>query len=281
MVPYQLLILGACLHLLHTPTVGAWIPSKFQTHHKNNLDRRGALGKLVSLTTGIFTFVSAEVSNPNVSVAEPTLNLPILQNNDEQNAAVSTAKPSASAGKISTKTPTTARTFDAYFITPDETSVRSKLDKVDSQKFLKNLASKPTGGAIFLGEHHNSAADHDFQATFIEQVYKQRQKQQQQNKHNHMAKMAIGLEQIQQEFQPVLDSYIGGKISLERMRFMVQWEKRWTWSFDNYKKIFETAKSLSIPLLALNVDSEDLSLVEKAGYPGLPTEKLRKYIKDP
>lgn len=93
--------------------------------------------------------------------------------------------------------------------------------------------------------------------------------------------MAIGLEQVQQEFQPVLDAYIDGMISLERMRFMVQWDKRWTWSFDNYKSIFEAAKQLHIPLLALNVDSEDLSLVEKAGYPGLPSKKLRKYIKDP
>ena len=93
--------------------------------------------------------------------------------------------------------------------------------------------------------------------------------------------MAIGLEQVQQAFQPVLDEYVAGKISLDKMRFMTQWDKRWTWSFDNYKSIFETAKQLQIPLLALNVDSEDLSLVEKEGYPGLPKDRLRKYIKDP
>ena len=93
--------------------------------------------------------------------------------------------------------------------------------------------------------------------------------------------MAIGLEQVQRQFQPVLDDYLAGRIDLSTLRTNVEWDKRWMWDFDGYKGIFETAKELQIRLLALNVDSEDLSLVEKEGYPGLPKEKLRKYIKDP
>ena len=93
--------------------------------------------------------------------------------------------------------------------------------------------------------------------------------------------MAVGLEQVQSQFQPVLDAYINGNISLDEMKFFVQWDKRWTWSFENYKEIFVVAKDLGIRLLALNVDSEDLVLVEKEGYPGLPTKQLHKYIKDP
>ncbi|KAL3919187.1 MAG: hypothetical protein SGILL_003879, partial [Bacillariaceae sp.] len=180
-------------------------------------------------------------------------------------------------------------TFDAFYITPDETSPRSKLDKIDSQRFLQQMASNTNnkkGGSVWLGEHHNSVADHYFQASFIRQVHQQRVQRRRSSTNNNNSNgnsgnMAIGLEQVQQEFQPVLDEYIAGKISLTQMRFMTQWDKRWTWSFDNYKSIFETAKQLQIPLLALNVDSEDLSLVEKEGYPGLPKERLRKYIKDP
>jgi hypothetical protein len=56
------------------------------------------------------------------------------------------------------------------------------------------------------------------------------------------------------------------------MKQQVQWEKRWFWSFDNY---------LPIPLIALNVDSEDLGLVESGGFPNLPRDKLGKYISDP
>ena len=93
--------------------------------------------------------------------------------------------------------------------------------------------------------------------------------------------MAVGLEQVQTQFQPILDDFVDGKLSLNEMKSMVQWDQRWTWSFENYREIFVVAKELGIRLLALNVDSEDLVLVEKGGYPGLPTRQLHKYIRDP
>ena len=52
--------------------------------------------------------------------------------------------------------------------------------------------------------------------------------------------MAIGLEQVQLQFQPILDAYVMGTISEEEMLQDVQWEKRWTWSYDNYRPIFES-----------------------------------------
>ena len=79
----------------------------------------------------------------------------------------------------------------------------------------------------------------------------------------------------------MLDDYIAGKIGIEEMKNMVEWDKRWMWDFEGYRPVFETAKDLNIRLLALNVDSEDLAKVEKGGYPGLPIGRLRKYIKDP
>jgi uncharacterized iron-regulated protein len=251
----QLILLAmSCLRMAM-----AWTPQQ-----SNELSRRSAVRKFATMASGILSSGSVQQAS-----AEPPLNIPVLQSN--------TSDLSSSTKSTTTKA-TSQPTFDAYYITPDESSARSKLNKIDSHKFLQQLASSKQGGAVWLGEHHNSAADHDFQATFIQQVHKQRKKAM---KNMPSANMAIGLEQVQQEFQPVLDSYIAGKISLEKMRFMTQWDKRWTWSFDNYKSIFETARQLQIPLLALNVDSEDLILVEKEGYPGLPKERLRKYIKDP
>jgi len=142
-----------------------------------------------------------------------------------------------------------------------------------------------TGGSVWLGEHHNSVSDHNFQATVIREVHRERKIKQSSSSSSHLKHtpiiMAVGLEQVQSQFQPVLDAYINGNISLDEMKFFVQWDKRWTWSFENYKEIFVVAKDLGIRLLALNVDSEDLVLVEKEGYPGLPTKQLHKYIKDP
>ena len=143
--------------------------------------------------------------------------------------------------------------------------------------FLKQLAAgdNTKGGALWLGEHHNSIKDHVLQADFIEAVYKERQRV------KPSAPMAIGLEQVQLQFQPVLDNYISGKISLQEMRKQVDWEKRWFWSFEGYAPIFERARDLKIPLIALNVNSEDLAEVEKAGFAGLPPSRMKQYIKDP
>jgi uncharacterized iron-regulated protein len=65
------------------------------------------------------------------------------------------------------------------------------------------------------------------------------------------------------------------------MKELVQWETRWTWPFDQYQPIFETAKELGIRLVALTVDSEDLAVVERDGFPGLGRTQLQKYISDP
>lgn len=93
--------------------------------------------------------------------------------------------------------------------------------------------------------------------------------------------MAIGLEQVQVQYQNVLDGYVSGKIDIDKMKELVQWETRWTWPFEQYQPIFETAKELGIRLVALNVDSEDLAVVERDGFPGLGRTQLQKYISDP
>lgn len=93
-------------------------------------------------------------------------------------------------------------------------------------------------------------------------------------------KLAIGLEQVQVQFQSVLDQYIQGYISLDEMRQGVEWDTRWTWPFEGYAPVFETARELGIPLVALNVNSEDMNLVEKGGFPGLGRDRLKLYIHD-
>lgn len=179
------------------------------------------------------------------------------------------------AGLSQTATAATTPTFSAYNILPDSANLSPKLDAVDPMSFVQSIARNKNGGSVWLGEHHNSQRDHQFQAEMMQQIFEERSKQ------KIKEPMAIGLEQVQRQFQPLLDAYTANKISLEEMKQGVEWEKRWMWNFDYYKPIFETAKELNIKLLALNVDSEDLSEIEKAGYPGLPLNRLRKYINDP
>lgn len=241
-----LITIAILLPMHEDPCVEAWLPQL-----PENIGRRGAFKKLASLTAGIATATKLEAPKPSVAAEDHRIRLP--QSSGSQSSS-----------------------FDAYYLTPVENYVRSKLDKIDSKQFLSQLATRP-GGSIWLGEHHNSVSDHNFQAMAIREVHKERKK------HSHLkhTPMAVGLEQVQSQFQPILDDYIDGKISLNEMKSMVEWDRRWTWSFENYKEIFVAAKDLDIRLLALNVDYEDLELVEKEGYPGLPVRQLHKYIKDP
>lgn len=138
-----------------------------------------------------------------------------------------------------------------------------------------NKAAGNSGGALWLGEHHNSEKDHNLQVKFIKSIYDIRRSL------PGSPPMAIGLEQVQLKYQPVLDDYIKKKISTSQLKQGVEWEKRWVWPFEVYESIFTTAQELGIPLIALNVNSEDLAEVERAGLPGLGRERIEKYIKDP
>jgi hypothetical protein len=174
---------------------------------------------------------------------------------------------------VLTTTATTGPSFAAYSVTPDSSEFLSpSLQAIDQDNLFTALSSSSKGGVVWLGEHHNSQKDHMIQVDIINKLHAV---------HPSSSPMAIGLEQVQVQFQPALDDYVSGKISVEKMKELVQWEMRWTWPFDNYRPIFETCRDLGIRLIALNVDSEDLALVEKAGFPGLGQSQLQKYITDP
>lgn len=167
--------------------------------------------------------------------------------------------------------------FSVFEVRPDASkSLNPSLQSVKPESMLKKLVvdlNKHQGGAIWLGEHHNSGADHLLQADIIRSIAAMRGK----NK-----PMSIGLEQIQVQFQHVLDDYVAGNISEEDMLAGVQWETRWAWSFDGYRPVFELAREQKIPLIALNVDSEDLAEVEQGGLPALnKKDRLFRYITDP
>ncbi|KAL9189171.1 hypothetical protein ACHAXT_011661 [Thalassiosira profunda] len=172
--------------------------------------------------------------------------------------------------------------YSSYQVLPDASAnldptvkpiAPSKLNEV----FAMTDTGSSGGGALWLGEHHNSAKDHQLQATFVRTIHEERAKKFGGKNGN----MSVGLEQVQLQMQPVLDAYIAKKISADEMKAGVEWEKRWSWSFDNYLPIFEACRELGIPLIALNVDSEDLGLVEAGGFPNLPRDRLQRYISDP
>jgi hypothetical protein len=175
-------------------------------------------------------------------------------------------------GTVHAAVPSNGLTFDSYRVVPDSTAaLNPSLLPIQKADFLQTISSR-NGGALWLGEHHNSVKDHNLQVDILRQVHQLRQAT--------GSPTAVGLEQVQIKFQPVLNDYLAGKISAAEMRQRVEWDTRWMWPFEVYEPVFATAKELRMPLVALNVNSEDLALVEKGGLPGLPSERLRQYISD-
>ena len=202
---------------------------------------------------------------------------------------LATSLPSPAIAKISTEVETS---YSVYQIFPDASENLSPYIKaINPAKFLQNKIlntqkqqgrqnkNVAKGGAIWLGEHHNAKRDHDLQALFIENIYNERKAMSRNGK--DAPKLAIGLEQVQIQYQPILDAFVQGTISEEEMLSGCEWATRWSWPFENYRSVFTLAQKLKIPLIALNVNSEDLAKVEVDGFRGFDRKIGRKYIKDP
>ncbi|EED89097.1 predicted protein [Thalassiosira pseudonana CCMP1335] len=216
------------------------------------IDRRKMMGRSILSTFGGVVLSSSTWLSPDRALAEDT--------------------------QLKSGTPS----FASYQIIPDATSkLDPSLKSISPSALTRKLSMVDTstqGGAVWLGEHHNSVNDHNLQADFVRAIYNQRGESGGNSSSNN--KMAVGLEMVQLQFQPALDAYIAKKISSDEMRRQVQWDKRWSWSFEGYLPVFETCRKLGVTLIALNVDSEDLGLVESGGFPALPREKMQKYISD-
>ena len=129
--------------------------------------------------------------------------------------------------------------------------------------------------AVFLGEHHDSLVDHLLQAELIRTV------------RPSCCAMAVGLEAVQQQYQPALDAYVAGNLREDELEAAVQWRTRWSWSFDAFVPVLRICRELTVErglptqLLALNVDSEDWRQVVTGGFPNLAPAAFARYVPDP
>ncbi|EOD07889.1 hypothetical protein EMIHUDRAFT_249275 [Emiliania huxleyi CCMP1516] len=90
--------------------------------------------------------------------------------------------------------------------------------------------------------------------------------------------LAVGLEAVQQRFQPALDDYLAGRLDEAGLVAATEWERRWYWSFAAYAPIFRICRTHGVTMLALDMDSEDKAKVELGG--ALEPAKRRQYVPD-
>ena len=162
------------------------------------------------------------------------------------------------------------RASSTYTVQVDSTAKASPVaNRISTGRLVGALASQR---AIFLGEHHPDERDHLLQAALLRRLLATRKQFKQ--------PIAVGLEAVQRQFQPVLDDYIAARIDEKELFTATDWQRRWYWDFDSYAPIFRICRENSVKLVALDVDSEDKAKVELGGLASLDAAKLLQYVPD-
>ncbi|WP_295392811.1 ChaN family lipoprotein [uncultured Thiodictyon sp.] len=131
----------------------------------------------------------------------------------------------------------------------------------DLDQLLDTIAERRV---VFVGEHHDRAADHRNQLKVIEGL------------HQRGVQLAIGMEFFQQPYQAPLDAYIAGEIDEAQMLRQTQYFDRWRFDYRLYRPILRFAREHHIPVIALNLETELTRRVGDVGSAGLtPAERAR------
>ncbi len=143
---------------------------------------------------------------------------------------------------------------------PEPGVVDDGLLVLDGDRRLSLEAVLPRLGekrVVYVGERHDRYDHHLNQLELIRQL------------HGLKPYLAIGLEQIQQPFQPWLDGYISGAVDERTLLEKAQYYRRWGYDYRLYRPILRYAREQRIPLVALNVPTEISRKVAERGLTGL------------
>jgi aminopeptidase N len=123
---------------------------------------------------------------------------------------------------------------------------------------LKTLSQAIEGVAdkkiVYVGEFHDKNSHHAVQLEVIK------------NLHRRNPKLAVGMEMFQRPFQRVIDDYISGRIEEREFLKKTEYFERWGFDYNLYKPIIDFARSVKMPVVALNIRRE---IVDKVGREGL------------
>jgi uncharacterized iron-regulated protein len=130
----------------------------------------------------------------------------------------------------------------------------------DSQKqILKDLK---TAEIIYLGERHDSQADHAAQLAIIQHLQASN------------PRIAIAFEMFQRPYQIYLDQYLAGKITENQLREKSEYDQRWGFDWEFYAPILRFARAKQLPAIALNTPTEITRKVAQGGLESLSTSEM-------
>jgi uncharacterized iron-regulated protein len=107
---------------------------------------------------------------------------------------------------------------------------------------------------VLIGEEHTNGCDHLVQAELIDAMAQAGMD------------LAVGLEMVAVDRQPILDRFNEGRLSTGDLEATLDWPATWGFPFALYAPIFHVAEKRHIPVFALNAPRD---LVRKASRDGL------------
>lgn len=158
-------------------------------------------------------------------------------------------------GAVLITTPLACSAEDA--IAPDAAPTTISSVEDDSFQALRSA------DVVYLGERHDSTADHAAQLEIIAGLYAEN------------PDLAIALEMFQRPFQPVIDRYLAGEISETELVIQTEYLERWGFPWEFYAPFLQFAQAHELPVLALNAPAEITRQVAREGLASLAGDDLR------
>ncbi len=121
--------------------------------------------------------------------------------------------------------------------------------------FPRIIDDLATSSVVYVGEIHNSVADHFLEFRIIQALYKKN------------PDLAIGMEMFPTSSQKALDEYILGDGRMKESEFLKKsrYFETWKYDFRLFRPIFNFARTYKIPVVALNIDAKIVGQIFKTG----------------
>lgn len=136
---------------------------------------------------------------------------------------------------------------------------------LDGPRLLRRAAAAP---AVLLGERHDSAEQHRWQAQTIAAL------------HAVNPNLAVGLEMMPRSRQPVLDRWVAGEMDEAAFLKESGWAEVWGYDPAFYLPVLHFARMHKLPLVALNVNRALVSRTARDGWEAIPAAD-REGVGDP
>ena len=111
---------------------------------------------------------------------------------------------------------------------------------------------------VLLGEDHDRAEQHRWQAIVAAAIA------------GRTPRVILGFEMFPRRVQPALDRWVAGNVDEAALLAESDWRRVWGFDADLYRPLFELARTLRIPMRALNVERTLVRRVADGGWAGVP-----------